>query len=401
MNTETGGVLATSMAVDHPSRVRWISRALSVPGLAMLGVAPLGWLVDLPMSIWAALVVVPALFAVLATGPALVGALASTASYGEARARIHGGVFHYGQRALVPLDQIAMVWLRDRRRVEVRAVDGRTFLIAFQRAEEAQELARALQQRRHGTQAYVLPVDDSSLRLMKDYVSRTVPAVFATPLVAASPWLAAPAVLAAFVVGTRGVQNHLELTLGADGVRLQTRWRRKSQFVRYADIESIQQEERMFGRRIIIALRSGKRVTLRVSNGGRATLIEALLREGVRMHETGMQAGAVVAALEAGGDLDEWRRRAEGAITSGADYRVAAIEPSKLEWLMRNPAATPTQRVGAALAMRGAAGGRQQIRVAADVSTDPAVKEALELLAAEDEVDSSALDKALARVRHA
>lgn len=399
MSGAQGEAAGKNLAVSHPWRVKWASKVLAVPGLAMLALAPLGWLVDLPNAAWALLSMVPALLALACTAPALITVLATRSSFGPDRIRLDGGVLSYGEHTQLAMDEVAMVWLRDDERVQVRTVDGRTLTIKLGR-EHARALAAALQRGRRGKAAYTLQVDDAGLRLMKEYAWWTVPAALATPFIAASPLLAAPAAAAAIASAVFGLRRHPELTFGADGVRLRTRWRRKGRFVAYSDIEAVDLQRRMLMRRLILTLRGGETVEISVASDARARLVQALLREGVGMHETGLRAGARVAALEGGEDVDDWQRRAKRALVKGADYRVAAIEPDQLEWLMRNPAASATQRVGAALAMREAAEGRRQIRVAANVTSDPVVREALELLGSEeDELDAPSLEAALARVR--
>lgn len=116
----------------------------------------------------------------------------------------------------------------------------------------------------------------------------------------------------------------------------------------------------------------------------RATLLKGLIDEGVAMVQRGDDAGAQLAALEAGdASPEELEQRLHG-VTRGGRYRAAAMDPERLATLVRNPAAPARTRIAAAIALRETTGGRAQLRVAAEVSEEPEVRDALESLAEEE-----------------
>ena len=67
---------------------------------------------------------------------------------------------------------------------------------------------------------------------------------------------------------------------------------------------------------------------------------------------------------------------------------------------MRNPAADGAQRIAAALALRAEPSGPAGIRVAAEVSNEPEVRDVLEALSSES-VDEVRVERALKRLASA
>jgi hypothetical protein len=91
-----------------------------------------------------------------------------------------------------------------------------------------------------------------------------------------------------------------------------------------------------------------------------------------------------------------WRAELEGGAHA---FRSMALPAEELALVLDDPHALPDERVGAALALRGASRGAPaeasaRIRVAAASTQDRSLRVALELLA-EDEVDDTRLEAAL------
>jgi hypothetical protein len=118
------------------------------------------------------------------------------------------------------------------------------------------------------------------------------------------------------------------------------------------------------------------------------------------MVERGEAAGASVGTLaDEADEAGEWRLRLRG-VAHKSGYRGAALDVERLISIVRNPAAEAAHRIAAALALRAEPAGVARLRVAADVSTEPDVREALEALATEA-VDERRVERALRRLSSA
>jgi len=104
-----------------------------------------------------------------------------------------------------------------------------------------------------------------------------------------------------------------------------------------------------------------------------------------------------IARYGGGGEgLAAWRGQLTRIMNEGG-YRTAASSVDEASEVLTSVQATADQRLGAALALRGAGEPGERIRVAAEGVADPALREALEAVAA-DETDE-VLEKAVARMR--
>jgi hypothetical protein len=252
-------------------------------------------------------------------------------------------------------------------------------------------LRRASRDRR----AYPLALESDTARVWRTALAWFTPSAMAMVALAIGPstWPAVPIAIALGVLGGRGTRR---LVFGADGALVEGRFRRR--YVAYRDIERVEARTTIFGARtLVLRLVGGGRLSLGKLDERRAVLAHALLEEGQRMVVRGEAAGASSAALaHEGADLDAWRRSVEGA-GRAKGYRGAALELERLVGIVRNPAAEASQRIAAALALRADPSGVARIRVAAEVSTEPMVRDALEALA-EGEVDERRIERALKRL---
>ncbi len=301
------------------------------------------------------------------------------------------------RRWSVPLNEIGVVWQRGPQMIELTTASGDEASLAFASRQEAAAVVRMVHAWARDRRAYPLSLEHDSARIWRECLAWFAPSVVAMMLlVAAGPiaWPAAPAaLLLAWLVSGR----KRRIVLGADGVVIEGRWRRR--YVAYRTIVRVELSSIVPGTRTLaLRLEDGRRVSLGSMLGKkRAELAHALLVEGIRMVESGEAAGANVGALEPSADESQWRLRMYGAAKK-QDYRGAALDVDRLVSIVRNPAAEAAQRIAAALAVRAEPAGIARLRVAAGVSTEPEVREALEALA-EDRLDEHRVHRALLRVR--
>lgn len=339
---------------------------------------------------------------------ALALASAPVAAY-LARARLHGirllesderGIYvvHRNEKRWhVPWSEVGVAWAREHHMVELATAGGDEARVIFDTPDGAASFVALVRRRADSRRAYPLALESDSMRLLRKASAWLVPSAIAAGALAIGPWgwAALPISIALSWLGARGSPR---LVLGADGVLIRGRFRQR--YVPYREIAAVESGGSIFGARTLsLRLVNGKRVSLGWLLGARrAALARALVEEGMRMAERGAEAGAELSTLARGDHEDEasWMARVLAAARRGG-YRGPALDAETLLSLMRNPAADPEQRVAAALALRSSEEGVARIRVAASVSTEPEVKEALDALA-EDDVDDERIARALKRL---
>lgn len=170
-----------------------------------------------------------------------------------------------------------------------------------------------------------------------------------------------------------------EVTVGVDGMRV--RGLLSDRFVAWADVDGVA----VSGRHVRATLRDGATVSLGTAWGGFDGSIpraaEDLLAHVAALRAaraTGHALPETAAATARGGrSVDDWR--ASMRVLLEGQYRVGAVGEDDLRALLTTPAATPTERLGAAVALvshdraRHAAG----VRIAADAVADDALRGAL------------------------
>lgn len=197
----------------------------------------------------------------------------------------------------------------------------------------------------------------------------------------------ASVVVSALVARRAGLR---EIEIGADAITS----RAPARAVRLADVAQV----RPRAREIAFVLRDGS--TVAIPADAPAEIRRGLERriEEVRARAADRRDDAALAALldPAGRTWEEWRASLARIRGAGATHRDPAVMPARLEAVLDDPAVTPAQRVGAAIALvtidREAAAPR--VRVAAETSASPSLRAALEA-ALEGEVDDRTLDAAV------
>ncbi len=298
-----------------------------------------------------------------------------------------------GAAVRVPAEDIALAWATDATRVEAFTRQGDHLLLHLA-TYDAERLVAAIRARQSRDHAYTVPGEHRIVRFFRKSVAWIFGAGVGTGAGFIAP-AALPLVGVFAGLAWLAAKGSPSVRFGADGVEVRGRFRRR--YVPFRDIASVEMRSFLVGfDQVVVRLEDGSRV--RVASwltGHRARLLVALLEEGRHMVGVGEAAGAHVPSLERGAEDEEaWRARVAKA-ASGGDYRGAALDPERLLALVRNPAARAEQRVAAALALRRVDGGPARIRVAAEVSTDPEVRDALEALA-EEELDEPRVRRAIA-----
>ena len=156
-------------------------------------------------------------------------------------------------------------------------------------------------------------------------------------------------------------------------------------------------------RGVELVLRSGASVRFPIVQGrsldtGQMTLILERMRQAKESHDRG-DATSEAALLERHErDIPAWIA-ALRAIGTGAnqDHRTAPVEPEKLWRIVEDPAATPTARAGAAVALSAAIdeGGKRRLSAAAEAVAAPRLRIALD---AATKGDDEALREAMSEV---
>lgn len=333
--------------------------------------------------------------------PVLLGLAAGLVSFGASE-RVLGGRVRVDERGLwigerlVARDEIATAWGIGGGELEVITHDGDELRLMLRDPSQAPALGEALRALADRSRSWTLD-DGGHIRwLLGKLAAGYVPLGLAGLLSGISPWMLAtlPVAMAttwAFGGGRRRAR------FAADGVTVTGRFR--TRYVPYREITRVRRRRTLaLAHAVDVVLEDGTVVcVLSGMDEVRARIVEALIEEGRAMVTNGEEAGVALAGLESASEQDLLRRLA-GA-PQPERYREAALAPERLFDVVRNPAATASQRVAAAIALREAPGGRARLRVAAEVTDEPEVRVALEELAAEhfDEARGRAILRRLAR----
>ena len=352
---------------------------LTLPALLF---AATGWALSGEIRLFAVYLMTElGLYAVPAVALAAVAAayLGATRRFGASEVELDEEELRIGS-ARVPRRDLAMAWATSHEELEIITHSGDELRMRFAEPTEMAELGARLRAAADRGRSYALTSGGRAGRMMRKTLGAYLPLTLSGLLVGAVPeafWIL-PFAAALSWVAARGTRR---ARFGADGVSIEGRFR--TRHVPYRDIARVSVERRPLGNRVKLVLDDGSSVLeLGGMDAVRARLVAALIEEGVAMVERGEDAGAVLSELAPGASEDELLARLLN-VSKVARYRDAAMEPDRLGRLIRNPAAAPAQRIAAAIALREAPGGRAQIRVAADVTTDPALRDTLAELADE------------------
>lgn len=203
------------------------------------------------------------------------------------------------------------------------------------------------------------------------------------------------ATLAAWaVVGSIwGVNQHVRVSVGADGVRV-GRLLGRARFVPFSALQTAETD----GRNVTLRLRDGTLIQMHhpAGKGWKPLLIRDRADEGRMLVERinaqidnhARPGGDVRALARAGRDTRAWLREVTLASDEHASFRAPAVPPDELWRIAEDPAAASTARAGAALALRSRLDedGRARLRVLADACAAPRLRVALQRAASTDEL---------------
>jgi hypothetical protein len=201
-----------------------------------------------------------------------------------------------------------------------------------------------------------------------------------------------------------GVAVPTRLTVGADGVLL--RWLWTERFVAWADVAAVEP----FDGGVVLALSQGRWITLRTPaapercDPAGQTMVERIQAAWrAEIGAAGERDEAAARLLQREGcRTQEWVGAMRSIRGTGqeAGYRSAAVPPDLLWRVVEDPGATPTARIGAAVALSRSLddAGRERLLAASDACVEPRVRIALATTAAgadgghSDEELAAALD---------
>ncbi len=379
------------------SALAWCGRWAWTLSLPFVALATLGWALPEDLRILGLVLGVEAL---VFTTPLVFLAALAVAYFGTTR-RDGPVEVALDERGLTVGDQtidardLATAWALTSEELEVITHAGDELRLVFQTAEEAADFGARIRAAADRGRSWSITSGGSAGRLVRKTVGPYVPIAFASLFAAASPWLL-PALPVGAAIGWLIARGTRRVRFGADGFTIEGRFRRR--YVAYREVSRVETIPRGLSVSVRVTLEDGEAVTLL---GGlsrvRARLVHALVEEGAGMVERGEEAGAVMTELAQGAMDDDALLARLLVSTKAARYRDGAVDPERLERLVRNPAAAPGHRIAAAIALREAPGGRAKLRVAADVTDEPDVRGALEALA-EEELDERRGRELLRRV---
>jgi hypothetical protein len=181
-----------------------------------------------------------------------------------------------------------------------------------------------------------------------------------------------------------------KVVVGADGIRIVGVLSPK--FIPYASIRSVKREGVQGTWAMTVITNDGSQLlpVIGISKDQTDALVRRI-EEG-RARFADRTARSIDALDRNARPLAEWREGIKAAMTGS--FREAALGTNDLEDVLADPKAPLERRIGAALALREDASGRERIRVAAETTADPRVRVALEN-AASDELDEPALMRSI------
>ncbi|MCC6555245.1 MAG: hypothetical protein IT372_19960 [Polyangiaceae bacterium] len=197
----------------------------------------------------------------------------------------------------------------------------------------------------------------------------------------------------ALFVTVRQLVGPAEIVIGADGVLVAQRFRKR--FVPFERIERVEAS----ADRVDLCLVGGRvvRANARHLPAEQRELLQARVAEALRMRRREAEPAALAALDRGARSSAAWREAASALLSREGDYRAARPTREQVASALENPAAPLTRRLGAAMALaaRGDADGRARVRIAAEASADAVVRAALERIA-EGELEDAAIEEAIA-----
>ena len=195
--------------------------------------------------------------------------------------------------------------------------------------------------------------------------------------------------VALFVLASRR-----QVTVGTDAVFARGMW--STHLLRHDEIARVEERASWAGfeRMLRLHRRSGPPVDIAFRND--STSQAPLVREWIEEARVAYARPEPISAFDRGAKpIEPWRSDIERLARRDVRYREAALDPEKASKLLAGADVPVDQRLGAALALRIAdpAEAAEKIRVAAEATADPRLRDALSVIA--DEGDDAAIDDAL------
>lgn len=213
-----------------------------------------------------------------------------------------------------------------------------------------------------------------------------VPALFALPMFGDKIGLAVWASYSLFAsLGlTSGVTR---VSVGADGLRLK-RTLTRERFLSFAEVS----DAKVDGKDLHLTLTDGTKMALHLDEEG-PTLGERI-REALT-HYRARNANAATVVARGDRSTAEWIKDAKTIRERDVSYRQAAVPDEQLWSIVEDASASPTERAGAALALRAEldGDGRTRLRIAAGACAEKKLRVALETMT--KDADDSDLEEVL------
>lgn len=213
-----------------------------------------------------------------------------------------------------------------------------------------------------------------------------IPALFALPIfgehIGLPLWLGY-SIFASFGL-TSGV---VRVSVGADGLRMK-RMLHRERFLSFAEIR----DARVEGKDLHLTLTDGTAMAFHLDEEG-PTLGERI-REALG-HYRARNASATTVVARGDRSTADWIQDAKTIRERDVSYRQSAVPDEQLWSIVEDAAASPTERAGAALALRAALDdhGRTRLRIAAGACAEKKLRVALETMT--KEADDDALEDVL------
>jgi hypothetical protein len=186
------------------------------------------------------------------------------------------------------------------------------------------------------------------------------------------------------------VSRELFVAVGEDGIWIRQPFVDK-RFVSFRDVDEIEKA----GRDLTLKLKDGSTVDLHqhAQNDVAANDLVARIRAGIATFEAAPKRAAD-AVDRNGRTIAEWIASAAKAHERAANYRAPVVPQDELWRIVEDASASPTERAGAALALRADLDddGKTRLRIAAGACAERKLRVALESVTSDDETLAEALE---------
>lgn len=331
----------------------------------------------------------------IALGSVFLGAAAGS----RVRLTLQGGHLMLGDRPFATLGEVvgAAVERASSRTHLTLLHRHRRALVAVVDAGDPEELMGRLGF--HGAESAVVLSATKPIGLLGVLFAMVVPFAAIFGLLFArgfdvGPWFGAFCAVTLFVpLGTLALLLRARISAADDGVCIDTLGR--ARFIAIRDVISVQTAMPQTVVRLAFLHRGGERTELvTLANADAAARLVARIAAARVRHET-RRHDAHVLLQRAEDPADVWLARIV-RIADREGYRHAGTSPERIEELLQNPDAEPTERAAAARILLGwDRSSAPRVRVVAEATSDPKLRDSLVRLS--DAEDDATLDEALRR----